>query len=183
MNRFLYDNGFRHERFKAEFYIDKLSRYLDRLITPINVWKLKTISARLTPSCIILQNGQIYLEKSCGVNHGIFLKYVWAFLNIMHERINVLNFRLNALTLSWRRSLSCRNQSIDLLCEPMDWFLYDKDFSHKRVKSLCRSLFFNKVAAYRLILFNLEHINNVQCSAHQSIVVICNFEQLFILAG
>ena len=134
MNRFLYDNGFRHERFKAEFYIDKLSRYLDRLITPINVWKLKTISARLTPSCIILQNGQIYLEKSCGVNHGIFLKYVWAFLNIMHERINVLNFRLNALTLSWRRSLSCRNQSIDLQSKSMDWFPYDRDLRQERVK-------------------------------------------------
>ena len=29
------------------------------------------------------------------------------------------------LYLSWRRPLSYRNQSIDLLCKSMDWFLYD----------------------------------------------------------
>ena len=38
------------------------------------------------------------------------------------------------LTLSWRRSLSYRNQSIDLLCKSMDWFLYDNDLRHERVK-------------------------------------------------
>ena len=38
------------------------------------------------------------------------------------------------LTLSWRRPLSYRNQSIDLLCKSMDWFLYDNDPHHERVK-------------------------------------------------
>ena len=38
------------------------------------------------------------------------------------------------LTLSWRRSLSHRNQSIDLLRKSMDWFLYDRDLRHERVK-------------------------------------------------
>ena len=38
------------------------------------------------------------------------------------------------LTLSWRRSLSYRNQSIDLLCKTIDWFLNDRDFCHERVK-------------------------------------------------
>ena len=38
------------------------------------------------------------------------------------------------LTLSWRRSLSYRNQSIDLLCKSMDWFLYDSVLRHERVK-------------------------------------------------
>ena len=38
------------------------------------------------------------------------------------------------LTLSWRRSLSYRNRSIDLLCKSMDWFAYDRDFRYKRVK-------------------------------------------------
>ena len=37
------------------------------------------------------------------------------------------------LTLSWRRSLSYRNQSIDLLCKSMDWFLYDRDLCHEKV--------------------------------------------------
>ena len=57
-----------------------------------------------------------------------------------------------ALTLSWRRSLSNKNQFIDLLCwrrsllnrkqfidlpsKSMDWFLYDKGLRHERGKAL-----------------------------------------------
>ena len=38
------------------------------------------------------------------------------------------------LTLSWRRPLSDRNQSSDLLCKSMDWFLlYDNGLRHERV--------------------------------------------------
>ena len=37
-----------------------------------------------------------------------------------------------ALTLSRRRSLPYRNQSIDLLCKSMDWFLNGKDLRHER---------------------------------------------------
>ena len=36
------------------------------------------------------------------------------------------------LALSWWRSLSYRNQFIDLLCKSMDWFLYDRDLRHQR---------------------------------------------------
>ena len=48
------------------------------------------------------------------------------------------------LTLSWRRPLSYRNQSIDLPSKSMDWFLYDNDLRHERVKinlkkSICRA--------------------------------------------
>ena len=38
------------------------------------------------------------------------------------------------LTLSRRRPLSYRNQSIDLLCKSMDWFLYDNGLRLERVK-------------------------------------------------
>ena len=38
------------------------------------------------------------------------------------------------LTLSWRKFLSYRNQYIDLPCKLEDWFLYDKEFCHERVK-------------------------------------------------
>ena len=37
------------------------------------------------------------------------------------------------LTLSWWRSLSNRNQSIDLQSESMVWLLYDRDLLHERV--------------------------------------------------
>ena len=40
---------------------------------------------------------------------------------------------LSQLTLSGQRALSHRNQSIDLLCKLMDWFLYDNSLRHERV--------------------------------------------------
>ena len=40
---------------------------------------------------------------------------------------------MNALTLSWRRPLSYRNQSIDLLCKSVDSFLYDNGPRHEKV--------------------------------------------------
>ena len=47
-----------------------------------------------------------------------------------------ITFSQTSLTVSWRRSLSYRNQSIDLLCKVMDMFLYDRDLGHERVKNL-----------------------------------------------
>ena len=38
------------------------------------------------------------------------------------------------LTLSWRRPLSYRNQSIDLRSKSINWFLYDNGLRHERVK-------------------------------------------------
>ena len=40
---------------------------------------------------------------------------------------------LSYVTLSWWRSLSCRNQSIDLQSKSIDWFLYYRDLRHERV--------------------------------------------------
>ena len=38
-----------------------------------------------------------------------------------------------SLTLSWRKPLSYRNQTIDLRNKSLDWFLYDNSLRHKRV--------------------------------------------------
>ena len=62
------------------------------------------------------------------------------------------------LTLSWRRSLSYRNQSIRLQCKSMDWFLYDRVVRHERVKCLFRK------QTWKLYLLgftqNVNEINN-----------------------
>ena len=47
---------------------------------------------------------------------------------------NQISTERRALTLSWRKPLSYRNQSSDLLCKSMDWFLYDNGLRHERVK-------------------------------------------------
>ena len=39
---------------------------------------------------------------------------------------------INLWTVSWRRSLSYTNQSTDLLCKSMDWFVYDRGLCHER---------------------------------------------------
>ena len=45
------------------------------------------------------------------------------------------------LTLSWQRSVSYRNQSIDLQSKSIDWFLYNKDLRHKRVERVSKKLY------------------------------------------
>ena len=40
------------------------------------------------------------------------------------------------LTLSWRRPVSYKNESIDLHSKSVDWFLYDRVLRHERVKSV-----------------------------------------------
>ena len=62
-----------------------------------------------------------------------------------------------SLTLSWRRSLSYRNQSIDLLSKLVDWSLYDRDFRHKKAKA---SWFKNLKSKYRENFFHNDFGNN-----------------------
>ena len=62
--------------------------------------------------------------KSLSYSMGITTENCWA-----GAYINV-----DFLSLLWWRPLSYRNQSIDLLCRSMDWFLCDTDFRHERVK-------------------------------------------------
>ena len=45
----------------------------------------------------------------------------------------ILKFKLPPLTLSWRRPLSYRNQSIYFRRKSMDWSLYDNCLRHERV--------------------------------------------------
>ena len=64
----------------------------------------------------------------------------------------------NWLTLSWRRPLSYRKQSIDLPSKSMDWFLYDNGLRHEKVKRGCSP--FQPRAAFHIkpvIWFGVQH--------------------------
>ena len=64
-----------------------------------------------------------------------FLKYIPILLMVQNISMRkTCLVKWNQLTLSWRRPLSYRNQSIDLLCKSMNWFLYDNSLRHERVK-------------------------------------------------
>ena len=71
------------------------------------------------------------------------------FCLIIKEYISRLTHTSNkALTLSWRRSLSYRNQAIDLLCKLMEWFLYDKDIRHEKLIRSSFIILTSKVCSY-----------------------------------
>ena len=85
----------------------------------------------------ILKVNFIYLFKTSFIrqiyNFAIFsfCKYIlysilWVYF--IDHNINTRNHI--SVTLSWRRSLLYRNQSIDLQSKLMDWFLHDTDLRH-----------------------------------------------------
>ena len=63
----------------------------------------------------------------------------------------------SVLTLLQRRSLSYRNQSIDLLCKSMDSFVYVRDQRHERVKDPVRCLWWSVLAkmAHRKVIVSV----------------------------
>ena len=69
-------------------------------------------------------------------------------LKKVHKQTPIAIFyilKCQELTLSWRRPLSYRNQSMDLLRKLMDWFLYDNGLHHEGlsyIKNLPKLVFF-----------------------------------------
>ena len=63
------------------------------------------------------------------------------------------------LTLSWRRPLSYRNQSIDLLRKSMDLFQYDNGLGHKRVNFFfSRASMLLRCCLMHITIIILKHI-------------------------
>ena len=54
-------------------------------------------------------------------------------MTALESTLNKINTTFSILSISRRGSLSYRNQSIDLHCKSLNWFLYDRDLGHKRV--------------------------------------------------
>ena len=59
---------------------------------------------------------------------GLFVGKYLAKPFLISYFISEISLLLFCLSLSRRTSLSYRNQSINLLCKSVDWFLYDRDF-------------------------------------------------------
>ena len=60
------------------------------------------------------------------------------------------------LTLTWR-SLSYRNQSTDLQRKSTDWFLYDRELRHERVKILKHTRYYQLILLilYSILLYDI----------------------------
>ena len=91
--------------------------------------------------------------------------------------------------LSWRRSLPYRNQSIDLLCQSMDWFLYDMDLHHEgfkvknkssktRITSMDNFLWLvqngNKWTTFKLWIINIKTID-LKSTQPFTCINVCSF--------
>ena len=91
-------------------------------------------------NCIALDPNEKYVALGGWKKHI----YVWDILvNKKHAVSQVfLNYDkmilrlLNCLTLSWRGSLSYRNQSVDLLSKSTHQFLYNRDLRNEKVKPM-----------------------------------------------
>ena len=79
----------------------------------------------------------------------------------------VYDYQISCLTLSWRRPLSYRNHSTDLLCKSMDRFLYGNGLRHEKVKDSSqlilsrggsRAAAISKMECFVTIVNGLKHL-------------------------
>ena len=75
--------------------------------------------------------------------------------------VDVFAGKVVNLTLSWRRPLSYRDQSIDLQSKSMDWFLCDNDLRHESVKLIyeCRYDQTWKICPSSLVAVHFKHFS------------------------
>ena len=77
----------------------------------------------------------LFLFFHVSLRHGLEELVTIPYINyqtIWKHKVSV--YIHNSLTLSWRRPLSYRNQSVDLRSKSMGWFLYDNGLHHEMVK-------------------------------------------------
>ena len=110
---------------------------LDKLITTFKSWNFPQKGIK---TCFFFQNLRriilwfLLWERLFNIT-TVHMYEIFLCSHILPR--NLLTFSRNASltsTLSWRMSLSYRNQSIGLLCKSMDWFLYYLDLRQERVK-------------------------------------------------
>ena len=106
---------------------------LNNFWTFCRLLKCAEISKLTEISCSKLPN---FIRVGCVVNQfDLSLPRKNSKKHVSSRVITKAHTYLALLTLSWRRLLSCRNQSIDLQRKWMDWFLYERALRHERVKN------------------------------------------------
>ena len=102
-------------------------------------------------------NLQSMIKQHCWTNYpviciSIFIdghpsSWMCSFFMIIPDDQLLYGIIFGNLTLSWRRLLSYRKQSIDYLRKSMDWFLYVNGFRHERAKLNTQFFFWSKILA------------------------------------
>ena len=116
---------------------------------------LEKINYGWKPLTIFAKNS--ILDVGLGSEHPIWIAHI---LIIKWEPRYIYTFVLIysfVLTPLWRRPLLYRNQSIDLLCKSMDWFLHNRDLRHESVN---RKLQWFNLLAYTESCINIPTYSN-----------------------
>ena len=91
--------------------------------------------------CKIFKNTFFYRTPlvTASINEKLWVKTLRGLINYVKIRSDMIHIECSLqnlqLTLSWPRSLSYRNKSIDLQSKSLNWFLYDRDLRHERVNA------------------------------------------------
>ena len=95
----------------------------------LSIWIMSTASINFLYVKVILKKENLQSSGHSKPFHThLYLKLFIMGIHWLHNGKQV------NLTLSWRKPISFRNQSIDLLRKSMDWFLYDIGLRHERIK-------------------------------------------------
>ena len=129
MDWFLYDNGLRLERVK-KYNFGAPSRTFKRF-SLLNYRKKKTHHVYST---LKRRENGCFQVVSMGNTRGVFVSFLHRVREISFMVFT--NIRFNSFMTE--RYLLYRNQSINLDCKSMGWFLYDSDDRFKRVKERCK---------------------------------------------
>ena len=97
----------------------------------------------ITPSINRQYVATLQSDKKDKMESKPYLRHNW-----LKKQINVKKDAINSFM---REFLSYKNLSIDFLCKSMNWFLYDRDLRHRRVK--LSGIFLRKL--YQTILTQL----------------------------
>ena len=105
----------------------------------------------------------VVVKISVGISMDkVTLLEIWNYSDVLWDLRCYLRycFSWSLITLSWRRLLSYRNQSIDLQSKSMDWFLYDNGLYHERVKEVLISSCVT-LCAICYYLYSFKNVKNI----------------------
>ena len=126
---------------RIQFHLTYKNLYISHFVLCFYCWLLTgqviVIKINILKNCMCLQKALTLTDLIANIYFLEALASIWGFafkqkkLNIKISPFGLLFCDINP---SRRRYLSPRNLSIDLLSKSMDWFLYDRDLHHEKVK-------------------------------------------------
>ena len=104
----------------------KKSSKNETIVSPFQNYK-KTVLSHVKSKIVKFE--YMAYENKTNITKALYQKMCCSTVDILV----VATCHILHLTLSWWRFLSYRNRSLDLLCKPMNWFLYGSNLRHENI--------------------------------------------------